>query len=52
MAVERIITALSVFILVIWLSPFCRVIADVREAEFAQSADTIQLNFIWCDRFG
>jgi hypothetical protein len=43
-AAERIITALNVLNLnlVIWFSPFCRVIADVRETEAgSQFADTV-----------
>jgi hypothetical protein len=48
-AAERIITALNVFILVIWLCPFCRVSADALEADLgSQSADTIKLNVIQC----
>jgi hypothetical protein len=32
-AAERIIKALSIFIWVIWLSPFCRVSFDAHEAD-------------------
>jgi hypothetical protein len=35
--VEKMITALSVLILVIWLSPFCRVSADAREPDWVRA---------------